>query len=98
MYTHFVDCVLFFFFGGRIDQQFYRQTHKQEVEEAWIKRNAEVLEPPLPADYDFDDHMMEDVLSPRELQKDRHLASKDPMAYCADRCLQTGNCDVFEDV
>ena len=26
------------------------------------------------------------------------MAFNDPMRYCADRCVSTGNCDVFEDV
>jgi hypothetical protein len=56
------------------------------------------LEKDLPSDFAFDDHMMEDNLNPRELYKDRQLAKKNPAAYCPDRCLATGNCDVFEDV
>ena len=76
----------------------WRQTHTKEVEAAWQKKNAAVLEHKLPNSFDFDDHMMEDNISPRQLVKDRRLASKDPVAYCADRCVATGNCDVFEDV
>lgn len=30
-------------------------------------------------------------------QKDKRLAFKDPERYCADRCVATGNCDIFED-
>ena len=26
------------------------------------------------------------------------MANDDPMRYCADRCVSTGNCDVFEDM
>lgn len=36
-----------------------------------------------------------DRSSPRR-RKDERMASDDPMRYCADRCVSTGNCDVFE--
>jgi len=29
--------------------------------------------------------------------RDRKMAAEDPMRYCADRCLSTGYCDVFEE-
>lgn len=35
--------------------------------------------------------------SPRR-RKDEKMAENDPMRYCADRCVTTGNCDVFEDM
>ena len=35
------------------------------------------------------------VSSPRR-RKDEKMAEDDPMRYCADRCVTTGNCDVFE--
>ncbi len=31
-------------------------------------------------------------------RKDEKMAENDPMRYCADRCVATGNCDVFEDM
>lgn len=31
-------------------------------------------------------------------RKDERMAEDDPMRYCADRCVSTGNCDVFEDM
>ena len=31
-------------------------------------------------------------------RKDERMASNDPARYCADRCVSTGNCDVFEDM
>jgi len=31
-------------------------------------------------------------------RKDKRMAENDPMRYCADRCVATGNCDVFEDM
>lgn len=35
------------------------------------------------------------ISSPRR-RKDEKMAQDDPMRYCADRCVTTGNCDVFE--
>mmetsp|Transcript_19563 Transcript_19563/g.34360 ORF Transcript_19563/g.34360 Transcript_19563/m.34360 type:complete len:181 (+) Transcript_19563:300-842(+) len=37
------------------------------------------------------------ISSPRR-RKDEKMAENDPMRYCADRCVTTGNCDVFEDM
>ena len=34
----------------------------------------------------------------RQVARDRRLAREDPRRYCADRCVATGNCDVYEDV
>lgn len=34
----------------------------------------------------------------RQAAKDRKLARQDPQRYCADRCVATGNCDVYEDI
>ena len=33
--------------------------------------------------------------SPRR-RKDERMAEDDPMRYCANQCVNTGNCDVFE--
>jgi hypothetical protein len=33
-----------------------------------------------------------------QMRKDRRLARTDPMRYCADRCVSTGNCQVWEDM
>mmetsp|Transcript_33277 Transcript_33277/g.56570 ORF Transcript_33277/g.56570 Transcript_33277/m.56570 type:complete len:197 (+) Transcript_33277:143-733(+) len=37
-------------------------------------------------------------LSGPRRKKDERMASDDPRRYCADRCVSTGNCDVFEDM
>merc|ERR1719473_2335505 len=36
--------------------------------------------------------------NPFQASKDRYLAAKDRKAWCADRCLATGHCDVLEDI
>ncbi|KAL7487576.1 hypothetical protein ACHAW6_013152 [Cyclotella cf. meneghiniana] len=37
-------------------------------------------------------------ISKVQRRKDEKMATDDPMRYCADRCVSTGNCDVFEDM
>jgi len=37
-------------------------------------------------------------ISMMQRRKDEKMANDDPMRYCADRCVSTGNCDVFEDM
>mmetsp|Transcript_22369 Transcript_22369/g.64208 ORF Transcript_22369/g.64208 Transcript_22369/m.64208 type:complete len:207 (-) Transcript_22369:208-828(-) len=38
------------------------------------------------------------VINPMQLRRDKKLAQKDPQQYCADRCVATGNCEVYEDI
>lgn len=33
-----------------------------------------------------------------QMRKDKRMARDDPMRYCADRCVATGFCEVFEDM
>ena len=39
-----------------------------------------------------------DAINPMQLRRDKKLAAKDPQQYCADRCVATGNCEVYEDI
>ena len=49
---------------------------------------------------DFMGMMMldDDRESFRQHVKDEKMARNNPEQYCADRCLATGNCDVYEDL
>ena len=38
------------------------------------------------------------TINPMQLRRDKKLAEKNPQQYCADRCVATGNCDVYEDI
>lgn len=38
------------------------------------------------------------VYNVRQLLRDQKLARANPQQYCADRCIATGYCDVFEDL
>lgn len=49
----------------------------------------------LPQGFDFNADFGE-VDDSMQMRKDRRLAGRDPAAYCADRCVSTGNCDIFE--
>jgi len=81
-----------------IDNELYRLQHKQEFEETFNEHNAAVLEKSLPDGVDFgDDDFVEPVLH-KQAVRDKKLAKNDPQMYCADRCVATGNCDVFEDM
>lgn len=51
----------------------------------------------LPQGFDFNADFGE-VDDSMQMRKDRRLAERDPAAYCADRCVSTGNCDVFEGI
>ena len=38
-----------------------------------------------------------DAINKIQLRKDKRMAREDPARYCADRCVATGNCQVWED-
>ena len=94
---------------NHIHEYEYERNAKQE---RWSK----VMEPKLPANFDFEEELLPVVgaavagfagggvdrsvsssssSSPRR-RKDERMAKDDPMRYCADRCVTTGHCDVFE--
>ncbi|KAL7529416.1 hypothetical protein ACHAXR_002955, partial [Thalassiosira sp. AJA248-18] len=72
------------------------------------------MEPKLPANFDFEEELLTPPTTPGPVlgftsgvdrsknsprrRKDERMAENDPMRYCADRCVATGNCDVFEDM
>lgn len=56
----------------------------------------------MPAGFDFNSV---DVFGPKDgaaskiqMRKDKRMARVDPARYCADRCVATGNCEVWEDM
>ena len=84
-----------------IDRELYRQKHKKEFEKEWMEKNrGAVLHSLGGSPYDHENLTMnfeEQADAFRQHQKDLKLAAKDPERYCADRCVATGNCDIFED-
>jgi hypothetical protein len=59
-------------------------------------------EPTLPQGFDFntpaDLKTNADAASNIQMRKDRRMARDDPSRYCADRCVATGTCQVWEDM
>ena len=88
-----------------IDNELYRQEHKKEFEEAWMKKNkGAVLSRMSDASSSstigqYPSQMMDE--SDREAfaehKRDERMAFLKPEKYCADRCVATGNCDIFQD-
>lgn len=84
-----------------IDDEVYRQSHKQDFEREWMEKNRQVM---LHHMHSSTTHTTEFIMLPEQEQdfrqhaRDQKLATKDPQKYCADRCLATGNCDVYEDL
>ena len=92
----------------RIDDQLWRQNHRSEVEATWHNKNDPLLDQHVvPDNFEFGEEMIVQdngnnydhvMILNRQLEKDKRMARNNPSAYCADRCLATGNCDVWEDV
>ena len=83
----------------RLDDEYHIMSHPEaamEKEREFQRRNAQYKPENLPAS--FDGEAMISETSPRQLRKDKKMAKADPQAYCAERCVSTGNCDVYEDV
>ena len=76
-----------------------RLQHKQEIKaqiQAKIEQEKAEMQL-LPANYEFNEDFetsTDSIVS----RKDRKMAMSDPQRYCADRCVTTGNCDVYEDL
>ena len=66
-----------------------------EFEKKWMEKNHNLVLQHLP---DTTDGMDNDGDRLREVAKDKKMARNDPQRYCADRCVATGNCDVYEDI
>ena len=88
-----------------IDQELYRQEHRTEFENEWMEHNRPAIlqslhrnggsESETSLSSSFNDNDQSDS---RQYHKDLFMASRDPQRYCADRCVATGNCDVYEDL
>lgn len=79
-----------------IDKELYRQSHKKEFENEWMEKNRAAVFHRMESD--FGPLLDPDASDFRMHQKDKKMAEEDPERYCADRCVATGNCDIFEDL
>lgn len=85
-----------------IDGELVRQGHLNEWETEWARKNQKYTAP-MGDNPDATASLMAgdfgaNNLNPMELRRDKALADRDPQQYCADRCVATGNCDVYEDM
>jgi len=80
-----------------IDGALYRQQHHKDVEKKWEEQNKKMLENEFMHELE---HFEEESIgiSPRQRRKDLELAQTNPEAYCKDRCVAVGECEVFEDL
>lgn len=93
-----------------IDRELYRQEHKKMYEAEWMEKNrgavlsriesssssSSSMSSPSPFDTPVDSPIADSDF--RMHRKDQRMAQEDPQRYCADRCIATGNCDIFEDL
>jgi hypothetical protein len=66
-----------------------------DFEKQWMEKNRRLVVQHLPQTVEGDGS---DGSEFRQMVKDKKMAREDPMRYCADRCIATGNCDVYEDI
>lgn len=72
----------------------------------WRQEQAEKLkkgkEPTMPEGFDFnsanDFQPNAGAAKKIQMRKDKRMARDDPERYCADRCVATGNCEIWEDM
>ena len=84
-----------------LDKQYYSMMHPEVArakEENFRRRNAAYVPDNLPASFDGVDMIRSDHKDFVQYRKDKALASRDPQAYCAERCVSTGSCEVYEDI
>lgn len=80
-----------------IDGELDREIHRKEYENEWMKKNRAAVLSRMESD--FIPFLEEDGAGEmRQQRKDRRMAEKNPAQYCADRCIATGHCDVYEDM
>lgn len=96
-------CLVIDWVADMIDGESYRQNHQKEYEEEWMKKNRGAVVSRISSGSSslgtYPSQMMDE--SERELfagrKRDERMAFLKPEKYCADRCVATGNCDVYED-
>lgn len=72
---------------------------RRQQESAMLKRQREAV----PAAFDYNSPVdftsaSSGALNKIQARKDKRMAREDPARYCADRCVATGQCSVWEDM
>jgi hypothetical protein len=88
-----------------IDSEVYRLEHKEEYEKQWMEKNrgavlSRISDGSLSSSIgQYPSQMMneEERESFKEHKRDERMAFTKPERYCADRCVATGNCDIYQD-
>jgi len=84
-----------------VDNELYRQTHRKEYEEEWMKKNKGAVLSQLSDSVvgSYPSMMMNEgeMEAFAEYKRDERMAFAKPDKYCADRCVATGNCDILQD-
>ena len=74
----------------------------QRNQNTFQQQPSKLLSEEVPSDYTPNGIMIDDNQPDKpnsmQMRKDRLLADRSPQAYCADRCVATGNCEVYEDM
>jgi hypothetical protein len=78
-----------------IDSEKYRQDHMKDFEAEWMEKNRAAVLSRMESDFMPNVDDAEDF---RMHNKDKKMAFDHPDKYCADRCLTTGHCDIYEDL
>lgn len=85
-----------------IDGELWRENHKAEFERAWMEKNRGAVLQSMNANSNhqgvIEQLANEQAVDQRQLVKDKKLAQSNPQQYCADRCIATGYCEVYEDM
>ncbi|KAL3816159.1 hypothetical protein ACHAXA_001646 [Cyclostephanos tholiformis] len=85
-----------------IDNEHERQRNIDQWRLKQTEKLNKLREPTLPSGFDFntpaDLKINGDAAMKVQMRKDRRMAKDDPSRYCADRCVSTGNCQVWEDM
>jgi hypothetical protein len=79
--------------ANMIDGELYRQSHLNEFENEWMEKNRAAVFSKMESDFMYEPDKTEYVMH----RRDEKMAKDNPQKYCADRCVATGNCDIYED-
>mmetsp|Transcript_629 Transcript_629/g.976 ORF Transcript_629/g.976 Transcript_629/m.976 type:complete len:175 (+) Transcript_629:135-659(+) len=80
-----------------IDMELLRLTDKQEYFKQMKEQHKKTMQPVLPTQDDYTAYAALNSDDIVEQRRDKRMARNNPAKYCADRCISTGHCEVYED-
>ncbi|KAL9186157.1 hypothetical protein ACHAXT_005395 [Thalassiosira profunda] len=85
-----------------IDEEMERLKNLQFWRRQQDEKARKGREPSIPQGFDFnspgDFQQNAGAAQKIQMRKDKRMARDDPARYCADRCVSTGNCQVWEEM